>query len=78
MLIGGFCMRYEQKAVIEKAAPRKLIAGARGRYRVKCLCGRMNMFDAFSWAGHGALKCKGCKRFISQSGVIADSRSELK
>jgi hypothetical protein len=72
-------MRYEQKAVIEKAAPRKLIAGAgRGRYRVKCLCGRTSIFDALSWAGHGALKCKKCRRFIDQSGAVGDSRSDLK
>jgi hypothetical protein len=67
------------KAIIEKTSPRSLVGGVgRGRFVVTCTCGRRNIFDAFSWAGHGALKCKKCRRFINQAGAVGDSREDLK
>lgn len=69
----------DRKATIEKTAPRSLVAGVgRGRFAVTCPCGRRNIFDAFSWAGHGALRCKKCRRFIDQAGAVGDSRDDLK
>lgn len=71
-------MIYPVKASIRKAAPKTVSGGAgRGRYLVTCICGRTNLFDAFSWAGHRACRCKGCWRFIFQDGTVADSKSEL-
>lgn len=67
------------KATIEKTVPRSLVGGGgRGRFAVTCTCGRRNIFDAFSWAGHGALRCKKCRRFIDQTGCVGDSRNDLK
>jgi cytosine/adenosine deaminase-related metal-dependent hydrolase len=67
------------KATIEKTVARSLAGGVgRGRFAVTCTCGRRNIFDAFSWAGHGALKCKKCRRYIDQTGAVGDSRDDLK
>src|SRR5947209_11618423 len=35
---------------------------------VKCPCGHTNYFDALSWGGHRALRCKNkaCRLFISK------------
>lgn len=67
------------RATIEKTAARSLAGGVgRGRFAVTCTCGRRNIFDAFSWAGHKALKCKKCRRFINQAGAVGDSRDDLK
>jgi len=37
----------------------------RTRDKVFCPCGHINTFYRWSWAGHGYLRCKGCKSRIS-------------
>lgn len=42
----------------------------RSRCTVKCICGCSNTAYIWSWAGKGALKCKGCGRWIDRRGII--------
>jgi hypothetical protein len=42
----------------------------RNRCTVECICGHRNTAYLWSWAGKGALKCKGCGRWISRQGTI--------
>ena len=37
----------------------------RSRLKVKCVCGAINYFYAWSWAGHGKARCIGCAKWIS-------------
>lgn len=38
-----------------------------GYFEVKCECGYVNDFSAFSWGGHTYLRCKKCGCFIRRS-----------
>lgn len=31
---------------------------------VRCVCGHLNRFYRWSWAGHGKARCKGCEAWI--------------
>jgi hypothetical protein len=67
------------KAAITKGPSRKVACNTgRGTMIVICPCGRRNRFDSFSWAGHGACRCRGCKMLIATDGTVADSRQELR
>lgn len=69
------------RAIILKAAPGRVRGNAgRGYKMAYCTCGYRNHFDAFSWGGHKALRCKrpSCRALIAQDGTVADTRAELK
>jgi ribosomal protein S27E len=66
---------------MQLSSPRRLRGNAgRGQYWVKCwYCRHEQFFDAFSWAGHGVLRCKCCHWYIQHgTGRTAPTREGLR
>lgn len=52
------------KVIVHAVAEGKHAMHGRATWNIHCSCGRVNLFFAWSWAGHSFAICKGCKNKI--------------